>query len=64
MLVEKALKSNGQLQYLGNIGLKVNLKLGGANSMIDMPFIKRSRVMMLGGESRTDTLKFSKTDGR
>lgn len=51
MLVEKALKSNGQLQYLGNIGLKVNLKLGGSNSKVDLALLKRSRVMMLGGKT-------------
>ena len=31
MLVEKALKDNGQMQYLGNIALKVNCKLEGIN---------------------------------
>ncbi|KAL9116391.1 MAG: hypothetical protein Q9187_007083, partial [Circinaria calcarea] len=51
MLVEKALKSNGQLQYLGNIGLKVNLKLGGSNSKVNLPTFKHSRVMILGGDT-------------
>ena len=35
----------------GNIGLKVNLKLGGANSVINMPPLKEKSFMMLGGDS-------------
>ena len=35
----------------GNIGLKVNLKLGGANSIVNMPPLKERSFMMLGGDS-------------
>ena len=51
MIVEKALKDRGQMQYLGNIALKVNCKLGGTNSKIEEPLFRRSRFMMLGGDS-------------
>ena len=51
MLVEKALKKQGQMQYLGNIALKVNCKRGGTNHMIEEPLFRRSRFMMLGGDS-------------
>jgi len=51
MIVEKALKDKGQMQYLGNIGLKVNCKLGGINSSVDEPLFRRSKFMLLGGDS-------------
>jgi eukaryotic translation initiation factor 2C len=37
ILVEKALKDRGQAQYLANIGMKVNCKLGGTSCCIDEP---------------------------
>ena len=51
MIVEKALKDKGQMQYLGNIGLKINCKLGGINSSVEEPLFKRSKYMILGGDS-------------
>ena len=48
MIVEKALKDKGQMQYLGNIGLKVNCKLGGMNSKVEEPLFRQTRFMMLG----------------
>ncbi|KAI9841958.1 MAG: hypothetical protein M1837_000278 [Sclerophora amabilis] len=50
MLVEKALSPRGQPQYIANIGLKVNVKLGGVNSIIQEPLLQRSW-MMLGGDT-------------
>lgn len=38
----------GQGQYLGNISLKVNIKLGGVNSWVSDPFLSRSCTMVLG----------------
>ncbi|MCJ1398779.1 hypothetical protein MMC11_001980 [Xylographa trunciseda] len=51
MIVEKALKEKGQMQYLGNIGLKVNCKLGGLNSKVEESLFYKARFMMLGGDS-------------
>ncbi|MCJ1420408.1 hypothetical protein MMC32_006765 [Xylographa parallela] len=51
MIVEKALKDKGQMQYLGNIALKVNCKLGGMNSKVEEPLFRQARYMMLGGDS-------------
>ncbi|MCJ1286708.1 hypothetical protein MMC26_006054 [Xylographa opegraphella] len=51
MIVEKALKDKGQMQYLGNVGLKVNCKLGGMNSKVEEPLFRQMRFMMLGGDS-------------
>ncbi|KAI9836342.1 MAG: hypothetical protein M1838_005079 [Thelocarpon superellum] len=50
MLVEKAMKQRGQTQYLANVGLKVNVKLGGANHRIDEPFFRKG-CMILGGDT-------------
>ena len=50
MVVEKALKERGQMQYLGNIGLKINLKLGGRNSCVGEPLFQRKRWMMIGAD--------------
>lgn len=38
------------MQYLGNIGLKINLKLGGRNMCIGEPLFHRKRWMMMGGD--------------
>lgn len=51
MLVDKAMNQRGQQQYLGNIGLKVNVKLGGLNSTIIEAAFKKARWMMLGGDT-------------
>lgn len=47
MIVEKAL-TGAQLQYLGNISLKVNIKLGGINSWINDPVLSRRPTMVMG----------------
>ena len=51
MLVDKALNERGQQQYLGNIGLKVNAKLGGLNHTVQEPVFQRRRWMMMGGDT-------------
>ncbi|SLM40808.1 Stem cell self-renewal protein Piwi [Lasallia pustulata] len=50
MVVEKALKEKGQMQYLGNVGLKINLKLGGRNSCVEEPLFHGKRWMMIGAD--------------
>ncbi|KAI9798769.1 MAG: hypothetical protein M1833_004599 [Piccolia ochrophora] len=50
MLVEKAIYGKGQMQYIANIGLKVNVKLGGTNSTISEPFFKKQCCMLMGGD--------------
>ncbi|KAI9714677.1 MAG: hypothetical protein M1812_006342 [Candelaria pacifica] len=51
MLVEKAIhNARGQLQYLANIGLKVNVKLGGVNSTVHIPLFQQQRYMLMGGD--------------
>ncbi len=51
MVITKATNQRGQQQYLANIGLKVNVKLGGINSTIEEPLFKKSRWMILGGDT-------------
>lgn len=51
MVVEKAAGGKGQLQYLGNISMKVNCKLGGVNTTIPEPLFSEARWMMIGGDS-------------
>ncbi|KAH0555907.1 hypothetical protein GP486_006150, partial [Trichoglossum hirsutum] len=51
MLVEKSVQGRGQQQYLANIGLKVNAKLGGINSFIREPLFEKGRWMMIGGDT-------------
>ncbi|KAI9821210.1 MAG: hypothetical protein M1827_003944 [Pycnora praestabilis] len=55
MLVEKAVLGRGQPQYLANICLKVNVKLGGINSTIQEPMLCRQRWMMMGGDTSHPT---------
>lgn len=38
------------MQYLGNVGLKINLKLGGRNSCVREPLFYKKRFMMVGGD--------------
>lgn len=51
MLFDKALNQRGQPQYLSNIALKVNVKLGGINSTVIEPTFRQRRWMMMGGDS-------------
>ncbi|KAI9783161.1 MAG: hypothetical protein M1816_001483 [Peltula sp. TS41687] len=51
MLVEKAMNKRGQVQYIANIGLKANVKLGGMNSVVEDPLLRNSRWMLLGGDT-------------
>lgn len=51
MLAEKSIgNQRGLQQYLANIGLKVNVKLGGINSVVAEPLFRKSKWMMLGGD--------------
>lgn len=49
--MDKAMNSRGQQQYLANIALKVNVKLGGTNTTISEPLFRKSRWMVLGGDT-------------
>lgn len=48
MVLEKCFNGKGQMQYLGNIALKVNIKLGGTNSMIEDPLLGKQPTMLMG----------------
>ncbi|OBT88213.1 hypothetical protein VE02_02429 [Pseudogymnoascus sp. 03VT05] len=50
MLQEKALSGRGSAQYLANIAMKVNVKLGGTNCIAEEPLFKSGRCMLLGGD--------------
>lgn len=50
MLQEKALSGKGSAQYLANIAMKVNVKLGGTNCIAEEPLFKAGRCMLLGGD--------------
>jgi eukaryotic translation initiation factor 2C len=50
MLQEKALSGRGSAQYLANIAMKVNVKLGGTNCFAEEPLFQGSRCMLLGGD--------------
>ena len=51
MLVGKALNRRGQPQYLANIALKTNVKVGGINSTIEEPLFKNGSWMLIGGDT-------------
>jgi eukaryotic translation initiation factor 2C len=49
---EKYFRSGkGQTQYLANIGLKVNVKLGGMNSLVKEPLFQQKRWMVMGADT-------------
>ncbi|KAL7268541.1 hypothetical protein RUND412_008830 [Rhizina undulata] len=48
MLADKSVFGKGQPQYLGNISLKVNIKLGGVNSVVQDDFFMSRRTMLIG----------------
>ena len=50
MLAEKVFKDRGQPQYLANISMKVNVKLGGKNWTVNQPLFQQSRWMLIGGD--------------
>lgn len=51
MVVDKAMSPRGQPQYLANIGLKINVKLGGINSTVSEPLFSKARWMLLGADT-------------
>ena len=51
MVAEKATSPRGQAQYLSNVAMKINAKLGGYNWDVSDPFLKQRKVMMLGADS-------------
>lgn len=50
MSAAKAITGRSNAQYLGNIMLKVNVKLGGCNAEISEPVLHRDRWMLIGGD--------------
>ncbi|PUU78785.1 Piwi domain-domain-containing protein [Tuber borchii] len=48
MVLEKCFNLKGQLQYLGNIALKVNVKLGRSNTVIEDPFLIKQPAKIMG----------------
>ena len=48
---EKALSGKGKAQYLSNVAMKVNAKLGGTNWTVPDSYFKSNRVMILGADS-------------
>src|SRR5438552_1036939 len=52
MMMEKALKGRGQDQYLANVGLKVNAKLGGMNTKLTEELFGQDKGwMMIGADT-------------
>lgn len=50
MLEEKCMNVKGGPQYLGNIALKVNVKLGGTNCIAQEELFSQGRAMLMGGD--------------
>jgi len=50
MLQEKAFSGKGSAQYLANIAMKVNVKLGGTNCIAEEPLFRAGRCMLIGGD--------------
>lgn len=50
MLQDKAITSRGAAQYLANIAMKVNVKLGGTNCVLHEPVFSSGRFMLVGGD--------------
>ncbi|KAH8101753.1 argonaute-like protein [Cristinia sonorae] len=49
--VQKIRKEQGQMQYFANVALKVNMKMGGVNHMLDarnLTFLKQAPTMLVG----------------
>jgi eukaryotic translation initiation factor 2C len=49
----KIRKEKGQLQYFANVALKVNMKLGGVNHVLDdraLGFLRRAPTMIVGAD--------------
>jgi eukaryotic translation initiation factor 2C len=49
----KIRKEKGQLQYFANVALKVNMKLGGVNHVLDernIGFLRKSPTMIVGAD--------------
>ena len=51
MVSEKAMSGRGRAQYLSNVAMKINAKLGGHNWNVADPFFQGKRVMILGADA-------------
>ncbi len=50
MVQDKAFGPRGSAQYLGNIAMKVNVKMGGTNWIMEEAFFQTGRCMLIGGD--------------
>lgn len=50
MLQEKAFSGKGTQQYIANIAMKVNVKLGGTNCIAEEPMFSAAPCMLMGGD--------------